>query len=107
MESPANPDSSPRLTREQIRLIVSVAVVVTAVLLVLLGFKLDGAQRSGPPPRSPGLTSSPAATNSPHHYANCDQAWADGRTNIPRGDPDYHPALDRDGDGWACDRPGG
>ncbi|WP_241007960.1 excalibur calcium-binding domain-containing protein [Mycobacterium kubicae] len=26
---------------------------------------------------------------------------------MPRGDADYHPALDRDGDGVACQRGGG
>lgn len=36
-------------------------------------------------------------------YANCKAAAADGRYNIPRGDPAYAPKLDRDGDGIACE----
>ncbi|MCV7097640.1 excalibur calcium-binding domain-containing protein [Mycobacterium kubicae] len=73
------------------------------------GYRLDEAQRP-PGPKSPQGTSrtvSPASSNLPHYYPNCDAAWADGRTNIPRGDADYHPALDRDGDGVACQRGGG
>lgn len=36
-------------------------------------------------------------------YANCKAAVADGRYNIPRGDPAYRPPLDRDNDGFACE----
>jgi hypothetical protein len=36
-------------------------------------------------------------------YDNCKQAHADGRYNIPKGDPDYRPKLDRDNDGIACE----
>ncbi|WIM89787.1 excalibur calcium-binding domain-containing protein [Candidatus Mycobacterium wuenschmannii] len=36
-------------------------------------------------------------------YDNCKQAHADGRYNIPKGDPDYRSKLDRDGDGIACE----
>jgi Excalibur calcium-binding domain len=36
-------------------------------------------------------------------YANCTQAHADGRYDIPQGDPDYWPAGDRDHDGIACE----
>lgn len=36
-------------------------------------------------------------------YANCKAAAADGRYNIPRGDPAYAPKLDRDNDGIACE----
>jgi hypothetical protein len=86
-----------RLTPEQVRILVAVVSVIVAVVLVLLGFKFDNAQRSNSP-------ASPVPTNSPHHYPNCEAAWADGRSNIPRGDPDYHPALDRDGNGWACQK---
>lgn len=37
------------------------------------------------------------------YYRNCRQAHADGRYNIPVGDPAYRPGLDRDGDGYACE----
>lgn len=46
--------------------------------------------------------SAPAAAAGPP-YANCKEAAADGRYNIPRGDPAYAPKLDRDGDGIACE----
>jgi hypothetical protein len=36
-------------------------------------------------------------------YANCSEAHADGRYNIPQDDPDYWEAGDRDGDGYACE----
>ena len=36
-------------------------------------------------------------------YANCTQAHKDGRWDIPKGDPDYWPAGDRDNDGIACE----
>jgi hypothetical protein len=36
-------------------------------------------------------------------YANCTQAHANGRYDIPQGDPDYWPAGDRDHDGIACE----
>ena len=36
-------------------------------------------------------------------YRNCTEAHRDGRYNIPKGDPDYQPKLDRDNDGIACE----
>ena len=36
-------------------------------------------------------------------YANCSEAHADGRYNIPEGDPDYWEDGDRGGDGYACE----
>lgn len=36
-------------------------------------------------------------------YRNCTEAHRDGRYNIPKGDPDYRPKLDRDNDGIACE----
>ncbi len=81
---------------------VAVVSIIVAIILVLLVINVGNGRNY--PTRGPGPTSSPAAANSPYHYKNCDEAWADGRSNIPRGDPDYHPALDRDGNGWACQR---
>lgn len=50
-----------------------------------------------------GLTlGAPAAQADPPH-ANCKAAAADGRYNIPRGDPAYGAWLDRDHDGIACE----
>lgn len=36
-------------------------------------------------------------------YSSCKEAHADGRYNIPKGDPDYRDKLDRDHDGIACE----
>ncbi|GFG63973.1 hypothetical protein MKUB_14630 [Mycobacterium kubicae] len=50
-----------------------------------------------------GVFVAPTALADPP-YANCKAAAADGRYNIPRGDPAYGAWLDRDNDGIACDR---
>ena len=44
-----------------------------------------------------------SVANAEGPYANCTQAKADGRYDIPQGDPDYWPAGDRDQDGIACE----
>jgi hypothetical protein len=36
-------------------------------------------------------------------YANCAEARADGRSNIPARDPSYRERMDGDGDGLACE----
>ncbi len=38
-------------------------------------------------------------------FANCDQAYAAGQSNIPKSSPNYSAKLDRDRDGIACDNP--
>lgn len=48
------------------------------------------------------LASAPAASADPP-YSSCAQARADGRSNIPQGDPGYSSKLDRDHDGIACE----
>lgn len=50
---------------------------------------------------SAGVAIAPAAQAS--GYKNCSAAHADGRYNIPQGDPDYKSSQDRDGDGIACE----
>lgn len=37
------------------------------------------------------------------HFANCSDARARGRQNIPVWDPSYRERMDRDGDGVACE----
>lgn len=37
------------------------------------------------------------------YFANCSEAKAKGYYNIRKGSPGYRPALDRDGDGIACE----
>lgn len=93
-----------KITREtKIRLLVAVTVVIIGVALFVF-FGVTPSLRVGPGP-SPGTTAevTPPAGKGPP-YSNCVEAHADGRYNIPRGDPAYNPALDRDGDGIACDR---
>lgn len=51
-----------------------------------------------PPPAK--TTSQPATV----YYANCAAAKAAGAAPLHRGDPGYRPALDRDGDGIACEK---
>ena len=36
-------------------------------------------------------------------FVGCDAARAAGYENIPAGHPAYHPSMDGDGDGWACE----
>ncbi len=83
-----------------IRILVIASVVVVAVLLVIFGDTTHT-----PPPTGPRTSQTPqtAARTGPP-YSDCDAAHADGRYNIPGGDAAYRPALDRDGDGIACDR---
>lgn len=38
-------------------------------------------------------------------YASCAQARADGASPLSADNPRFNPALDRDGDGWACEPP--
>jgi len=44
-----------------------------------------------------------SVANAEGPYANCTQAKADGRYDIPQGDPDYWTGGDRDQDGIACE----
>jgi Excalibur calcium-binding domain len=37
------------------------------------------------------------------YYKNCAEAHADGRYDIPEGDPTYRPELDKDHNGIACE----
>jgi Excalibur calcium-binding domain len=82
-------------------LVVATIVIITVVLVVFF-------HTTPPLPPGPGTSPGTSAVVTPSRkgppYSNCDEAHADGRYNIPRGDPAYNPALDRDGDGIACDR---
>lgn len=50
-----------------------------------------------------GIGVSAGAAHADPPYASCKAAAADGRYNIPKGDPAYSSKLDRDGDGIACE----
>jgi pyruvate/2-oxoglutarate dehydrogenase complex dihydrolipoamide acyltransferase (E2) component len=54
---------------------------------------------AAPAPAASVATPRPAAA----YYANCDAARAAGAAPLYRGQPGYRPALDRDGDGIACE----
>lgn len=87
----------------KIRLLVAATIaILTVVLFVFFGIIPSLPKGPGPSPGSTTEVMPPPQKGPP--YANCDAAHADGRYNIPRGDPSYNPALDRDGDGIACDR---
>lgn len=57
-------------------------------------------------PTPPANTLMPArdrAAGAPAYYANCAAARAAGAAPLSSGDPGYRSALDRDGDGIACE----
>ena len=49
-----------------------------------------------------GITTAPVAAAEPY-YKNCSEARAAGAAPIHEGEPGYRRALDRDGDGIACE----
>jgi endonuclease YncB( thermonuclease family) len=53
---------------------------------------------------TPRPSSPPTPSPSSVYYRNCSEARAAGAAPIYRGQPGYRPALDRDGDGVACER---
>ena len=87
-----------------IRIAVMAVVVVIAVLLMVYGDGYAPPLTTGPSRTPPGTSAEvvPPPQKGPP-YSNC-EAHADGRYNIPKGDPAYNPALDRNGDGVACNR---
>lgn len=60
-----------------------------------------------PPPAPPAprvaAVPSPEPAPAPAYYKNCAAARAAGAAPLYIGDPGYRPALDRDGDGIACE----
>ncbi|WP_410637890.1 excalibur calcium-binding domain-containing protein [Amycolatopsis sp. lyj-346] len=58
------------------------------------------ATKAAPPP--PPVETTEAAPSA--YYANCSAAKAAGAAPLYRGEPGYRSALDRDGDGVACER---
>lgn len=59
------------------------------------------AAQPAPAPRPRPATPAPAPSNV--YYANCSAARAAGAAPLRRGQPGYRPAMDRDGDGVACE----
>ncbi|MEV6827752.1 excalibur calcium-binding domain-containing protein [Amycolatopsis sp. NPDC051102] len=65
------------------------------------------ATKAAPKPPPVVVTTEEAPAPEPDHsvyYANCSAAKAAGAAPLYRGEPGYRPALDRDGDGVACER---
>ncbi len=50
-----------------------------------------------------GETLTTVAQREAKPFANCAEARAAGATPLAAGHPRFNPALDPDGDGWACD----
>jgi hypothetical protein len=64
----------------------------------------DAAQRPRRSQSAQGLAPSALAAGSgAAYYRNCSAARAAGAAPVRRGDPDYGPHLDRDGDGKGCE----
>ncbi|WP_406640001.1 excalibur calcium-binding domain-containing protein [Amycolatopsis sp. WGS_07] len=61
-------------------------------------------QAAPPPPPDPVQDQPEPEQPSSAYYKNCAAAKAAGAAPLHRGDPGYRPALDRDGDGVACER---
>ncbi|WP_328427791.1 excalibur calcium-binding domain-containing protein [Streptomyces sp. NBC_00443] len=51
------------------------------------------------------LPATAAAHDGDHPFKNCTEAYANGHSDIPKGDEHYGSHLDRDGDGLGCDNP--
>lgn len=79
-----------RLAKILVEVLIAVIVVGVMVVVFALTNRL---------PR-PGSTT---PTRPTVYYKNCAEAHADGRWNIPEGDPAYRRALDKDGNGVACE----
>lgn len=56
---------------------------------------------------APFLLVTPAGAHDGNHpFKNCTEAKGHAYSNIPKGDEHYAPRLDRDGDGYGCDKHG-
>lgn len=73
------------------------------LVLLLAGIALPACDRQTSPP-DPAPTVHVQGAPSPPWYANCAAVRAAGKAPLHRGKPGYRPALDRDGDGVACDQ---
>ncbi|MET8848300.1 excalibur calcium-binding domain-containing protein [Amycolatopsis sp. NPDC004625] len=65
------------------------------------------ATKAAPKPAPPVVKTTEPAPEPDHsnvYYANCSAAKAAGAAPLYRGEPGYRSALDRDGDGVACER---
>ncbi|BBY01037.1 excalibur calcium-binding domain-containing protein [Mycobacterium seoulense] len=80
---------------------VLVAVIVVCVVIVILALLKQGPSNTRP--TYPSTHFSTTTSRPVVYYKNCAEAHADGRWNIPEGDPAYRPGLDKDHNGVACE----
>jgi hypothetical protein len=98
-----------RITRDEVAKaleVLLIAVIVICVVIIVLALLSNGLPTTRPtPPRYPTTHFTVTPNRPTHYYKNCREAHADGRWNIPEGDPAYRPALDGDHNGIACESP--
>jgi hypothetical protein len=86
-----------------------IAVIVVCVVLVVYALTkrvpMPAPRRNYPTTHFSTTTTAPSPSRPGVYYKNCDEAHADGRWNIPEGDPAYRPGLDKNHDGVACESP--
>lgn len=77
---------------------------MTSVKYLIVTLSLFGvACGSSPKPAANNGQVETTTTTAGVAYANCDAVKAAGKAPLHKGDPGYSSALDRDGDGTACD----
>jgi Excalibur calcium-binding domain len=74
-----------------------------SILLAGIALSVGIVLRPGAENGTPILAASASSTNSSAYYRYCDEARSAGAAPLYRGEPGYRPALDRDGDGVACE----
>lgn len=76
------------------------AIVVISVIIIIVALLKQCPPNTGPNYPTTRFTTYPSR---PPIYKNCSEAHKDGRWNIPATDPAYRRALDKDGNGIACE----
>jgi hypothetical protein len=98
------------VTREKLAYVAGVlliSLIAVSVIVIIVASLRNGPPNAGQttPTRSNYLTLRSSPTRPTPYYRNCREAHADGRWDIPTGDPAYRRALDGDGNGVACESP--
>jgi hypothetical protein len=78
-----------------------IAVIVVCVVIVVLALAKQGPSTPRTNPTTGFSITTPSRPTV--YYKNCAEAHADGRWDIPEGDPAYRPELDKDHNGIACE----
>lgn len=97
------------ITRKEVTTAIGVLLIAVIVIcVVIIVVTLLRNYEPGPRPKRynyPTSRHSVIPTRPTPYYKNCREAHADGRWDIPQGDPAYRPALDGDRNGIACESP--